>query len=51
MASNWFWDGLTAWNKALDKGYKNSTLRGNNLDRQLKLINKLDAEHDKARVI
>ena len=51
MASNWFWDGLTAWNKALDQGYKNSTLRGNNVDRQIKLINKLDAEHDQARGI
>jgi len=51
MASNWLWDFLTDKNKALDEAYKNSTLKGNNLDRQLKLVNRLDTKHDQDRGI
>ena len=51
MASNWLWDWLTEKNKALDEGYKNFTLKGNNIDRQLRLINRLDAQHDVDRGI
>ena len=35
----------------LDEAYKNSTLRGGNVNRQLQLINRLDEQNDKARGI
>tara|TARA_R100000152_G_C6776527_1_gene205705 strand:- start:1852 stop:2880 length:1029 start_codon:yes stop_codon:yes gene_type:complete len=35
----------------LDEAYKNSTLRGGNINRQLQLINRLDEQNDKARGI
>ena len=35
----------------LDEAYKNSTLRGGNIRRQLELINRLDEQHDKDRGI
>ena len=35
----------------LDEAYKNSTLKGGNINRQLQLINRLDSQHDKDRGI